>query len=98
MALKISWSRKALARFNEISIYLELEFGEKTASHFVRRAYNAIFTISIFPEIGSIEMKELNIRGLVIHQQITMFYQVKTDRIILLNFFDNRQNPDHLNF
>jgi plasmid stabilization system protein ParE len=98
MALKISWSKKALLRFNEITSYLESEFGRNTASGFVNKVYESIFIISIFPEIGSIEKEELNIRGLIIFQQVTLFYQVRTERIILLNFYDNRQNPKRLKF
>jgi plasmid stabilization system protein ParE len=98
MALKITWHPKALYRFNQIVTYLENEFGEKTASLFIQKTYGAIFSISILPEIGSIEKKDLSIRGLVISKQVTLFYQIKGDKIILLNFFDNRRKPHDLKF
>jgi hypothetical protein len=46
-----------------------------------------------FPEIGSLENKEYGIRGFVIVKQITIFYQIRDNTIILLNFYDNRQQP-----
>jgi plasmid stabilization system protein ParE len=98
MALKIVWSRKALSRFNEIIAHLEKEFGEKTASTFVRKVYDTIFAISIFPELGSQENKEYSIRGLVILQQVTLLYQIRKSKIILLNFYDNRQKPGSKRF
>jgi hypothetical protein len=46
-----------------------------------------------FPEIGTLENVERNIRGFVIVRQITIFYKVSGNKIILLDFFDNRQEP-----
>jgi len=39
------------------------------------------------------EHPEREIRGFVIVKQLTLFYKIKQDKIILLNFYDNRQNP-----
>ena len=38
------------------------------------------------------------IRGFVIVKQITLFYQVRNNTIILLNFYDNRQKPKKSKF
>ena len=54
--------------------------------------------ISEFPEIGSLENTDLNIRGFVIVKQITIFYQVRNEMIIILNFYDNRQRPKSKRF
>jgi plasmid stabilization system protein ParE len=93
MALRISWSKKAGIRFDEIVQYLESGYGFRVANDFVTNIYHTLDILSILPELGSIENKYLNIRGLVVVQQITLFYQVRQDRIILLNFYDNRQKP-----
>jgi hypothetical protein len=42
--------------------------------------------------------KEKGIRGFTIVKQITVFYKVDQDKIILLNFFDNRLNPQKRRF
>jgi plasmid stabilization system protein ParE len=93
MALKIFWSKKAIIRFDKILAYLENEFGEIATSVFVIKVYDMLSFISLFPEIGSMENAKFNIRGLVITKQITLFYQIREKQIILLNFYDNRQNP-----
>jgi plasmid stabilization system protein ParE len=98
MALRISWSKNAGIRFEEISTYLELEFGYKAAKDFARNIYNTIDILSIFPELGSVENQKLNIRGLVVTKQVTLFYQVRQDRIILLNFYNNRQKSKENRF
>lgn len=93
MALDILWSKCADKRFDNILVYLEEEWGDHTTSLFVKKVYDFIDILSEFPEIGTIENKELNIRGFVIVKQLTMFYQIRNSKIIILNFYDNRQKP-----
>jgi len=73
--------------------YLENEFGEVTTSKFVLKVYEFLDLLAEFPEIGTLENKENSIRGFVIIKQVTIFYQVRNNMVILLNFYDNRQKP-----
>jgi plasmid stabilization system protein ParE len=91
MALRIFWSKRADKKFDTILDYLTTEWGEKVTSAFVKKAYDFLDILIEFPEIGSIENVERGIRGFVIVKQITIFYKVSGNKIILLNFFDNRQ-------
>ena len=91
MALKIFWSKRADERFDSIIAYLQQQWGDHTASLFVKKVYEFLDILSEFPEIGTIENRDLNIRGFVIVKQITIFYQIKDTQIIILNFYDNRQ-------
>ena len=93
MALEIYWSKRSAKRFDSIIDYLEDEWGHHSVSLFVKKVYDFIDILSIYPEIGTIENKELNIRGFVIVKQLTIFYQIRDDKIVLLNFYDNRQRP-----
>lgn len=98
MALELYWTRKAGFRFEKIIEYIEAEFGEKVAKVTAQNIHHTLDILSIFPELGSIENIEFNIRGLVISKQITLFYQIRTDRIVLLNFYDNRQQPERIRY
>ena len=93
MALKVKWSKYADQSFDRILNYLEAEWGETVARAFVRRTYEFLDLLSEFPEIGSIENPEPQIRGFVLVKQITVFYIRKKDSVILLNFYDNRRKP-----
>lgn len=93
MALTIYWSKRADKKFDEILDYLMREWGENVTKAFVRKVYDFLEILVELPEIGSIENRERNIRGFVIVKQVTIFYKIKSDKIILLNFFNNRQNP-----
>lgn len=91
MALKIRWSKYADQSFDRILDYLEKEWGENVIRAFVRRTYEFLDLLAEFPEIGSMENQENQIRGFVLIKQVTVFYIRKDDLIILLNFYDNRQ-------
>lgn len=98
MALKIFWSRRADKRFDDIIIFLQEKWGPQVTTTFVRKVYDFLEVLSEFPELGTIENKEKNIRGFTIVKQVNIFYKVKGNKIILLNFFDNRQNPSKKRF
>lgn len=98
MALEIYWTKQASDRFDEIIEYLITDWGDKSVRLFVKDVYNFLDILSEFPEIGTIENKELNIRGIVVRKQLTLFYQIRNDEVIFLNFYDNRQNPENEKF
>jgi plasmid stabilization system protein ParE len=93
MALEVKWSKYADQSFDRILEYLETEWGENVTHAFVRRTYEFLNLLSEFPEIGSLENPENQIRGFALIKQVTVFYTRKNDTIILLNFYDNRQKP-----
>ncbi len=98
MALEIYWSKRAVKKFDHIQGYLFKEWGESVAKAFTKKVYDFLDILSEFPEIGSIENKEKEIRGFTIVKQVSLFYRIKENRIILLTFFDNRQNPKKKRF
>ncbi|PIQ35179.1 MAG: hypothetical protein COW63_01645 [Bacteroidetes bacterium CG18_big_fil_WC_8_21_14_2_50_41_14] len=93
MALNIKWSKRADRKFDKILEYLMTNWSEQVTKNFVKKVYDFLDVLSEFPEIGSIENNEKGIRGFTIVKQINIFYRIKGETIILLDFFDNRQNP-----
>lgn len=93
MALEIRWSKYADQSFDRILIYLEKEWGENVTRAFVRRTYEFLDLLAEFPELGSLENQERQIRGFVLIKQVTVFYIQKENSIVLLNFYNNRQSP-----
>ena len=93
MARLIKWSRHADIKFDKILEYLESEWGEKTTKAFVKRTHEFLDLLIDFPEIGSIENADRQIRGFVLVKQISIFYKIKGKVIVILNFYDNRQRP-----
>lgn len=93
MALTVYWSKRADYKFDKIISHINKEWGETVTRAFVKKVYDFLDILVEFPEIGSMEHPEREIRGFVIVKQLTLFYKIKQDKIILLNFYDNRQNP-----
>jgi len=93
MALTISWTKRASKNFDIILEYLEVEWGDQVTRRFIKDVYDFMELLAEFPEIGSIENKEKNIRGFTLIKQINIFYRINNDQIIILGLFDNRQNP-----
>lgn len=98
MALELHWSKRADKKFDRILEYLLLEWGEGVTKSFVKEIYDFLDILSEFPEIGTIENKEKGIRGFTIIERIDLYYKIEGSKIILLNFFDNRQNPKKKRF
>ncbi len=93
MALEIYWTKRADKNFDKIIDYLLNEWGENVSRAFIKKVYDFLDILAEFPEIGTIENREKGIRGFTIVKQVNVFYRISGNKIILLNFFDNRQDP-----
>jgi plasmid stabilization system protein ParE len=93
MALEIRWTTRADIKLDQIIIYLQTEWGESVVKAFMRKLYVFLGILSEFPEIGSIQWPDKNIRGFSLTKQVSIFYKIEGDQIILLDFFDNRSDP-----
>ena len=92
MALTIKWSKRADKKFDQILDYLSTEWGDQITKNFVKKVYDFLDLLIEYPEIGSIENKEKEIRGFTLVKQVNIFYRIKNNTIIILDFFDNRQD------
>lgn len=90
---KIVWNKRADMQLVSIQNYLTAEFGEKVAEEFTSRVFTFLNLLAKFPEMGTVENKEKNIRGFLLHRHTTLFYKPEGDKIYLLSLFDNRKDP-----
>jgi plasmid stabilization system protein ParE len=93
MALEILWTKQADRKFDKIIDYLFHKWNQKVTESFVKKVYDTIDTLAEFPDIGTIEHKEKGIRGFTIVKQVNVFYKISGNKLIILDFFDNRQTP-----
>jgi len=94
MALEIYWTTRANKKFDSILEYLLSEWNVKIAKNFVKKVFDFLDILAEFPELGTLENENKNIRGFTLIKQINLFYTIREGKIILLDFFDNRQDPD----
>lgn len=94
MVFEVVWTDNAKADFYSIIEYLKGEWSLKVAERFVEIFYNKIDLITTFPFVGMASVKDNSIRKILITKHNALYYQVNENTILLLDFFDTRQNPE----
>jgi len=94
MNYRIHWTTEAYLDFSQIVLFIKEKWGGKSAEDFVNRVETIINILSVFPQLGKIIHSQKQIRALVISKQTTIVYRIKSELLVILNLFDNRQNPD----
>ncbi len=91
--MRISLTKRAQRNYRSIKEYITNEWGERVAEAFEQKIIDFLDILEDFPEIGVIEIPEKKIHGFQLTKQTRVFYRIKEKRIIILTFFDVRQNP-----
>lgn len=78
--------------FDSIVDYLRREWSAQTAKQFIQKTDNILSILKNYPLLGQIEKE--NIRGLQLSRQTRLPYRIVNNKIIILAFFDVRQNPE----
>jgi plasmid stabilization system protein ParE len=91
--MKVVWTKTAKRRLEEILFYIQNEFGDNARMHFRAKAIDFTTLLPEFPEIGTLELADKNLRAFQLTRQTRVYYRVKGERIIIVTFFDSRQDP-----
>lgn len=91
--MKIFLSKRALHNYECILEYLNSEWNENVATAFTNKILSFLELVEKFPELGIIEIQDKRIYSFLISKHIRVFYRLKNNQIIILSFFDTRQNP-----
>jgi plasmid stabilization system protein ParE len=94
MVYKVRWTPESEESFDAIIEYLENHWSDREIIRFVTKTNETIDQIVIHPEMFKSSSKK-NIRAGIIIPQINLFYRISENdkTIILLSFWDNRQDP-----
>ena len=93
MVREVIWQNTAINHFETIQDHLIKEWGNSANIKFTWKVFRLIELIRRYPEVGSVELRERNIRGYTVTRQVRMLYQIGSKKIYILALFDNRQNP-----
>lgn len=97
MALKIRWTKEAISTYFNSLDYLKENWSEKEVDNFIKRVRKVISYISIQPYQYKAHSPN-SIRKALVTKQCSLFFLVKQTEILLITFWDNRQNPLRLKF
>ena len=74
-------------------LYLEKEWGQKSAADFIDKLVEKLTLIKKQPEIGSVTFYK-NIRSILITRQNKVYYRIEKDRLETVNVIDTRRNTE----
>jgi plasmid stabilization system protein ParE len=99
MAYKIRWTKEANETFDKIIEYLENRWTNREIVNFVNQTNQVLIEISENPEMFKSSSK-MKIRMGIITKQTSIIYQIddRNKIIVLLSFWDNRQDPSKRNY
>lgn len=92
MSLSVEWTDEAKETFDSIVSLIERKWSDKEIRSFVQRTQKIISLIADQPYMYKASLNN-NVRQVVITPQTSMFYQINAEFIIILFFWDNRQEP-----
>jgi plasmid stabilization system protein ParE len=94
MAFKITWTDIATEDFLNIANYLEIEWSDRISENFIIDCYAKLDLLSKAPMIGTASGQYSNVRRILITKNIALYYEVKSQELVFLSFFDVRQAPE----
>lgn len=96
--MDVVWTAKAKNTFFNVLDFLEINWTIKEIIQFNLRTEIVINAIKKNPGIFPVSAKQNMVRKAIIDKNNSLFYKVDiyNNKIYLLTFFDNRQNPDSL--
>lgn len=98
MARRVIWTKRANTNFQRTIVYLEDNWAPKATRSFVKKSFKVTELLRNYPQLGSIEDKEKGIYGFLITTHNRLFYRLSEDGLIILNFFDTRQESTKTKF
>lgn len=90
--MEIIWSKNAQITFDSVVNYLELHFGVLTAKKFIVKTDSRIKSIANFPQVYKAVSFKHNVRKAIVTKQCSFYYEIYSDKIVILYFWDNRQD------
>lgn len=94
---EIVWSNRALKELEHTIEYLENNFTNKELRKLSLEIERNLNIISKNPLIFS-KTETLGIRKVVIAKFNTLYYKIENEKIEIISFFSNRQDPNNRNF
>lgn len=96
----VIWTPKARRSYFEIIDHLEKTWTEREIRKFISDVDHLLVLIKQNPEIGEESGKRKDVRKCLITKQSSLYYRIKPHRkeLQLLLFWDNRQDPEKLDY
>ena len=92
---KVIWSATARKSLRQTSVFLSELWNEQVKADFLNQLNFRIKQIQRNPELAP-AFEDSEVRKLVIHKSISLYYLILPEHLKLLLIWDNRQDPKKL--
>lgn len=93
MVTKIIWNKRAIATFDEITIYLLDNFSLQTAQNFFDGVYDKIDWVCKHPTSGRKVRDTKTLLSVNFGKHHQLYFRTKGKTLYICDFFDTRQDP-----
>ena len=93
MIFEITFTLEAEETYSALSKQLEQRWGKRFVEKLESRVSKCLNTITSSPHLYPIIQETTEIRKCIIHKDCSMFYRIYDTQIIIIFFWDNRQDP-----
>lgn len=90
---EILWTDNALGELEKTITYLEENWTEKELKNLASKLDHTLNLISLNPFLFQVSDSKKEVRRAIVLTLNTLYYQIKDDKIEIISFFSNRQNP-----
>lgn len=98
MAYGEAWTPKAHRDYEAVIEYLIREWSTKAAKNFIDDLEKHIAHVKKHPYMFTESSIKVGVRRIVIREQVSLYYRIHPDTIVVLTIFDTRQSPQNLSF
>ena len=98
--VEVNWSDEAEITFDLNINYLLSEWTQKEVKNFIQQTQYVISRLQEHPESYNPSIKNKKVRRARLNKYVTLFYRYYSTRkeIILLSFWNTKQNPGRLKY
>ena len=93
MSLEIIFTDDATDILLSITDFIENKWSSKQADKFLEKVYKTLDLLSKNPYMFKVASNNYDLRIGLISKQTSFFYKIQENEIIILFFWDNRQEP-----
>ncbi len=92
----VVWTETAEKSYENNLQYLSEYWSTREIRNFMDKVDEAVMNISLNSLIGSVSEENYNYRKYLVVPQIYLYYRITSERIYLVSFWNNFQDPDRL--
>jgi len=94
--LKIRWTVEATINLESIIIYLESNWTSKELTKFFKKLEKQLLLLSLFPQAYPFSIRRRKIHRCIFSKNLTIYYTIEKEYLVLLSIFDTRQHPSKM--